>query len=40
MLSFVLHAIGALICFGSGYYIHYKYGAQVASDIAKMKSVV
>lgn len=40
MLNFVLHGIGALICFGAGYYVHYKFGAQVASDVAKVKSVV
>lgn len=40
MLSFFLHAIGALVCFGAGYYVHFRYGDRVAADLQKVKSVV
>lgn len=40
MFSTVLHVVGAVICFGAGYYAHYKWGATVSADVAKVKSVV
>lgn len=39
-MSLLLHFIGAVVCFGAGYYVHYRYGDKVAADVAKVKSVV
>lgn len=29
-----------IVAIGGGYYLHYRFGAAVAADVAKVKSVV
>lgn len=41
MLNWIItHGIALFAGLGGGYYLHYKFGAKVAADVAKVKAVV
>jgi hypothetical protein len=41
MLSVIVtHAIALTLGLAGGYYLHYKFGAAVAADVTKIRSVV